>query len=560
MAGNIAELFARHLAQPLAVLYRHATDAGWRDVTVAELATHAGRWQAALRREGLVAGDRVALAARNGPAWVAIDLAALGLGLVVVPLYVDDNPDNLAWCVANAEAKLAIVENVRLSSALRESAPGRPAPERIVVLRADEALAGGGRAVTAAEYLAGADGPFEVAPLPDRTLATICYTSGTAGRPKGVMLSHDNILANVAACRETGMARPSDRFLSILPLSHMFERTGGYYLPLSIGATVVFARGVAHLADDFLQQAPTVVFAVPRIFERFAARIERSLADSRLRRALFAACVERGSAAARGRASPLEQLVVTMLRAIVAAPVLAKFGGRLRLAVVGGAPLDPALARTFIGLGLPVLQGYGLTEASPVVAVNRDDSDPESVGPPLPGLEVRLGEGGALELRGPSVMLGYWRNEEATRAAIDADGWLATGDVAELRGGKLYIRGRVKDILVLSSGEKLPPQDAELALLHDPAFEQVMLIGEGRPFPVLLAVTQETDEKVLLRRANEQLKAFPRWVRVRRVIATRTPWDVESGLLTPTLKLRRGLLAQRFAAEIDAAYASVDRD
>ncbi len=560
-AGNIAELFARHRAQPHAVLYRHATDAGWRDVTVAELATDIGRWQAAFRRQGLVAGDRVALAARNGPAWVAIDLAALGLALVVVPLYVDDNPDNFAWCVANAEARLAIVENVRLSAGLRRSAPGTAAPERIVVLRAEEALASGGGAITAAEYLAGAHGPFEVAPVPERTLATICYTSGTAGRPKGVMLSHDNILANVAACRETGMARPTDRFLSILPLSHMFERTGGYYLPLSIGATVVFARGVARLADDFLQQAPTAVFAVPRIFERFAARIERSLADSRVRRALFAACVERGSVAARGRASPLEQLVVTMLRAIVAAPILAKFGGRLRLAVVGGAPLDPALARTFIGLGLPVLQGYGLTEASPVVAVNPDDdNDPESVGPPLPGLEVRLKEGGALEVRGPSVMLGYWRNEEATRAAIDPDGWLVTGDVAELRGGKLYIRGRVKDILVLSNGEKLPPQDAELALLRDPAFEQVMLIGEGRPFPVLLAVTQETDEKTLLRRANEQLKAFPRWVRVRRVIATKAPWDVESGLLTPTLKLRRGLVAQRFAAEIDAAYAAANQD
>jgi long-chain acyl-CoA synthetase len=245
-----------------------------------------------------------------------------------------------------------------------------------------------------------------------------------------------------------------------------------------------------------------------------------------------------------------------MLRAVVATPILAKLGGRLRLAVVGGAPLDPALARTFIGLGLPLLQGYGLTEASPVVAVNRDDdNDPESVGPPLPGLEIRLGEGGALDVRGPSVMLGYWRNDDATRAAIDADGWLATGDVAELRGGKLYIRGRVKDILVLSNGEKLPPQDAELAILRDPVFEQVMLIGEGRPFPVLLAVTPDADERMLVKRANDQLKSFPRWVRVRRVIASREPWDLESGLLTPTLKLRRPLVAQRFATQIDAAYA-----
>src|SRR5512139_2434955 len=397
MAVNLAELFSRHLAQPGAVLYRHATDAGWRDVTVGELAAQIARWQAAFRREGLAAGDRVALAARNGPTWVAIDVAALGLALVVVPLYVDDNPESLAWCIANAEAKLAIVENVRLSAGLRRDAAAGALPRRIVVLRAEEALATGDGAITAAEFLAGADGPLEIAPVPDDTLATICYTSGTAGRPKGVMLSHGNILANVAACRETGMARPSDRFLSLLPLSHMFERTGGYYLPLSLGAQVVYAASIAQLPDDFLQQSPTAVFAVPRVFDRFAARIERALADSRVKRALFDACVERGSAAARGRASPFGQLVVTMLRAIVAAPILSKFGGRLRLAVVGGAPLDPALARMFIGLGLPVLQGYGLTEASPVVAVNRDDdNDPESVGPPLPGVEVRLGEGGGL--------------------------------------------------------------------------------------------------------------------------------------------------------------------
>jgi long-chain acyl-CoA synthetase len=157
-------------------------------------------------------------------------------------------------------------------------------------------------------------------------------------------------------------------------------------------------------------------------------------------------------------------------------------------------------------------------------------------------------------------MLGYWRNEEATRAAIDAEGWLHTGDVAELRGGKLAIRGRVKDILVLSSGEKLPPQDAELAILRDPAFEQAMLVGEGRPFPVLLAVSQETDEKALVRRANDQLKSFPRWVRVRRVIATPEPWDVESGLLTATLKLRRTKLLERYADRIEAAYAAAAPD
>jgi long-chain acyl-CoA synthetase len=245
----------------------------------------------------------------------------------------------------------------------------------------------------------------------------------------------------------------------------------------------------------------------------------------------------------------------------VAAPILAKLGGRLRLAVVGGAPLDPALARLFIGLGLKLLQGYGLTEASPVVSVNRDDdNDPESVGPSLPGLEVAVLAGGELVVRGPSVMLGYWRDHEATRAAVDADGWLHTGDLGEMRQGKICIRGRAKDVLVLSNGEKLPPQDVEFAILHDPVFEQVMLIGEGRPFPVLLAVTQEADEKALLKRANDQLKLFPRWVRVRRVIAMREPWDIEGGLVTATLKLKRPQVAARFADRIVEAYATLNQD
>jgi len=557
---NIADLLARQLALPDTVLYRHSPNADWRDVTAGDLSSEITRWQRAFRKRQLVAGDRIVLCARNGPTWVAVDLAALGLGLVVVPLYVDDNAENVAWCAANAEARLVIVENARLAHGLRRAATKMGALAPMVVLRIDEPLTADDGAVSAGDFLPPAGGEIEIVALPDAALATICYTSGTSGRPKGVMLSHGNILSNVAACRETGMARTSDRFLSMLPLSHMFERTGGYYLPLSLGATVVYARGVAQIADDLASQAPTVVFAVPRIFERFAARIESALAESKWKRMLFDTCVASGYRVAHGGASFIDRLVVKALRPLVAAPILAKMGGKLRLAVVGGAALDPALARMFSGLGLPLLQGYGLTEASPVISVNRDtDNDPESVGAPLPGLEIKLLDGGELAVRGPSVMLGYWRNEEATRAAIDADGWLHTGDIAEIRDGKIYIRGRAKDIVVMSNGEKLSPQDAELALLHDPVFEQVMLVGEGRPYPILLAVTKETDESALIKRANDRLSAFPRWVRVRRVIATHEPWDIDSGLLTPTLKLKRPLVAKRFAEQIEAAYADAAR-
>ena len=385
MAGNIADWFGQHLARPDRVLYRHHVDDGWRDVTVGELATRVARWQAAFRRDGLAEGDRVALCGRNGLEWVAIDLAALAQGLVVVPLYVDDNPENVAWCVGNAEARLLIVENRRLAAGLaRLAAAERIALPRVVVLRGDDA--GDAAATPVDAFLPDGHAPVEIRALPPSALATICYTSGTSGRPKGVMLTHGNIIADVVACRGTGMARPDDTFLSVLPLSHMFERTGGYYLPLSLGAKVVFARGVMQLADDLATQRPTIMFAVPRIFERFRARLAQAVAGSPLKSWLFDQCVARGYRIAQGTASPLDRMLAPLLRAKVAAPVLARLGGRLRLAVVGGAALDPEISRTFIGLGLTMLQGYGMTEAAPVISVNREgDNVPESVGPAAAG-------------------------------------------------------------------------------------------------------------------------------------------------------------------------------
>ena len=549
---NLAHLLRSALAEPGRALYRHWTGARWEDVTARDVAALAARWQAAFRREGCALGERVALAVRNGVEWVAIDQAALGLGLVVVPLYVDDGPDNIAWCAEHAQARLLVVEGDRMARRLRELASQYALPP-IVVLRGDGSDAG----MPSDQFLPEADGEFEVRDVAPDTLATICFTSGTAGRPKGVMLSHRNVAANVAMCAATRMAHRDDRFLSILPLSHMFERTGGYYLPLSVGAQVAFARGVAHLGEDLAAQAPTVMFAVPRIFEKIAGRIGQALARSPRGKRLFDACVERGWRVEQGRARLRDRLLLPALRRLVARPILAKLGGRLRLVVVGGAALDPALARTFIGLGLPMLQGYGMTEASPVVSVNRlGDNLPDTVGRPLDGIEVKLAANGELLVRGENVMLGYWRDEAATRAAIDGERWLHTGDLAEIRDGRIAIRGRAKDILVLSNGEKVPPQDVEFAVLHDPVFEQAMLVGEGRPYVVLLAVSRETDERVLAKRANEQLKAFPRWARVRRVIATSEPWGVDNGLLTPTLKLKRPMLLARYRDRIDAAYAA----
>ena len=550
MAGNLAGYFAQHLGAPGKVLYRQFGDDGWTDLTVADVAALVGRWQRALESLGLDAGARIALCVRNSVDWIALDLAALGSGVVVVPLYVDDNPDNIAWCAGNAAVQLLVVESTHLAQALEDTRAPLP-PLR--VLHPDA----GDRRSSVAELLPAAAPAPEFRALPDDAMATICYTSGTSGRPKGVMLSHGNIIANVTSCQQTQMARSSDVFLSILPLSHMFERTGGYYLPLSIGAKVVYGRGVAQIAEDLASQAPTVIFAVPRVFEKSLARIEQALAGSAIKRWLFAQCVERGWRVAQGTGGRLDRLLTPHLRALVAKPVLDRLGGKLRLAVVGGAPLDPLIARTFIGLGLTMLQGYGMTEASPVISVNRDDdNDPESVGPPVPGVEVELTDADELLARGRNIMLGYWKNEEATRAAIDAQGWLHTGDIADIRGRKIYIRGRLKDILVMSNGEKLPPQDVEFALTRDPVFEQVMLVGEGRPFLTLLAVTKEGDEKALVKRANNLIKDFPAWVRVRRVVPTTEAWSVDNGLMTPTLKLKRPQVAARFKDQLDAVYAA----
>lgn len=546
--ANIADLLKAQ--PPQRILYRQHANGAWSDVSAVEMSAYAARWQAYLRAEGFVPGDRIALCLKNGIHWVAADQAALGLGLVVVPLYVDDNPENLAWCLENSGARLLVVETSGMAAALGRANAALP---RVLCLAAEP---GNGRD-TVESRLPKRAPPFEATPVPDDTLATVCYTSGTAGRPKGVMLSHGNILANVAGCERTRLARPDDVFLSFLPLSHMFERTGGYYLPLSIGAKVTYARSISQLAEDLASESPTVIFAVPRVFERFASRIDETLSASPLKKRLFEHVVAAGVRAAGAKAGIVDRILLALFRKRIAGPVLEKLGGRLRLAVLGGAPLDPAIARLFLGLGLPVLQGYGMTEASPVISVNRlEDNVPESVGRPLDNVEVRLAPNGELLARGASVMRGYWNNPEATAAAIRDDGWLHTGDLAEIVDGKIFIRGRLKDVLVLSNGEKLPPQDVEIAILGDPTFEQGMLVGEGRPFLTLVAVTRETDEKSLMQRANARLKGFPRYIRVRRVISTSEAWTVENGLLTPTLKVRRERVQRKFASEIERAYAA----
>ncbi len=322
------------------------------------------------------------------------------------------------------------------------------------------------------------------------------------------MLSHRNLLWNAEASLKMVPAYPDDRFLSFLPLSHTLERTAGNILPIMAGASVAFARSIPLLADDLKLLRPTVMFAVPRIFERIHARLREGLEQGPpLRKRLFEHSVEIGWRAfehAQGRADwHPDLLLAPFLDRLVGAKVRARLGGRLRVTVCGGAPLSPEVARVFIALGVPLVQGYGLTETSPVISVNRlEDNRPESVGEPLPGIEVRIGPDDELRVRTPGAMQGYWNQPRATAAAFDQNGWLRTGDTARIAHGHLYITGRLKDILVLDNGEKVAPADLEMAIATDPLIEQILIVGEGMPFLSALVVLNSTTFAPLARELN----------------------------------------------------------
>jgi len=593
--GTLCGLFrARVAASPDQVAYRQFDEArdAWVSFTWAQVAAEVARWQAALAKEGLAPGDRVALMLKNSVEWVIFDQAALALGLVTVPLYLDDRPESAAYILDHAEAKLLLVEGRFQLKRLAEIAGSARSLQRIVSLIApgNGPADWGSRFVVAADWLdAAADMPLPERPLSADLLASIVYTSGTTGRPKGVMLTHENLLWNAFYASQCADFGPHEVFLSFLPLSHTLERTGGYYLPMLLGAEVAYARSIALLAQDLLDIRPTVLVSVPRIYERVYCRIQDGLAKKGpLARMLFKLAVRVGWRCferEQGRAGWHPELLLwPLLDRLVARNVTQKLGGRLRLAISGGAALSPEIAHVFIGLGVPIYQGYGLTETSPVVCVNRPDSNlPASIGQPMPGIEVKIGDNDELLTRSRCVMRGYWKDEAATRAMIDAEGWLHSGDQASVdANGHYAIIGRIKDIIVLNNGEKVSPADMESAIQLDPLFEQVMVVGEGRPYLAALTVLNEEHwqdlaaslgvdprqpealrdprvVKALTRRIAQHLKHFPGYAQIRRLHPELKPWTVDEGLLTPTLKVRRNQVLDRYRAVVEAMYADFAR-
>ena len=557
----------------------------WQALTWAQMRDRIACWQAALMRENLAPGDRVALMLRNCPEWVMFEQAAMSLGLVVVPLYTVDRPDNAAYIINNAQAKVLLFETDEQWQAMRSVRDQLGCVQRMVSL--DRIIADDEPRLSHADAWLPAQAALQPEHPRNRDeLATIIYTSGTTGKPKGVMLSHHNIVYNAYASLNTfkeGLDS-NDIFLSFLPLSHTFERTAGYYMAMMAGAAVAYARSIPLLADDLKTIRPTVLASVPRIYERIYNAIHAKLEEGPpLRHKLFTLTVEVGwdrfeYEQGRGAWQP-KLLLWPILKRLVADKVMDRLGGRMRLSVSGGAALPPKVSRLFIALGLPLVQGYGMTETSPVVCVNRvEDNRPSTVGPPLEGIQVRIGEQNALLVKGPCNMLGYWNNPEATAAMIAPDGWLNTGDTASIgHGGYVTITGRLKEIIVMSNGEKVPPADMEEAILRDSLFDQVMVYGEGHPTLLVLAVVNPDKwrelagqvgvrhdmpealhdsrvEQRVLQRIAEQIREFPGYAKVRRVILQTEPWSIENGMMTPTLKLKRAHVVSHFAKQIDQLY------
>jgi long-chain acyl-CoA synthetase len=590
IAGTLDGLMLQRIRRsPDSLAYRSfdADSKRWRDTRWSEVGEQIARWQAALAAEDLLPGERVAVHLRNSKEWVFFDQAALACGLVVVPLYTDDRPDNIAYIMSDSAVKVLLVQDAAVWQRLGPALAGQDDLQRVLILDGSKAattkVLQDKRVQLVSNWL-----PASAAPLQQRNgdphaLASIVYTSGTTGRPKGVMLTHHNMLSIAHSALTMIDVFQEDLFLSFLPLSHTLERTAGYYLPVMSGSAVAYARSILQLAEDLQNIRPTVMIAVPRISERVFARIQGQLEkQSGFKRTLFNLTTgvgwHRFERQQRRAGWHPRLLLWPLLNRLVATKITAKLGGRLRLSVSGGAALSRQVAQIFIGLGVPILQGYGLTETSPVISVNvPEDNEPGSVGIPLNGVDVRIGEDEELLVKTPGMMRGYWNNHAATLEIIDADGWLHTGDQARIDNGHIYITGRIKDILVLSNGEKVPPMDMELAISLVPAIEQVLVIGEGESFLAAIAVlgkeewrqlasrfkldaddtaslNNERLQSYLLNEIKGRLKDFPGYAKVRRLILSLEPWTVDNGLLTPTLKVKRARVLDKFAEEIKVLY------
>lgn len=565
----------------------------WRDWTFRQGYDEVQRWRHAFAGLGLTRGTRVAMLLPNCIEAVLFDQAALANALTPVPLHAIDTPKSSAYILNDSGAEV-LVTNKKLKWRLVSEAAELPNLKLVVIT--DDDFADDPDAdipmLSLETWLAKTpDAPLPPGPR-STDLAALVYTSGTTGNPKGVMLTHRNVLSNLRGVLQSLQPYADETLLSFLPLSHTFERTASYYLAVGTGLTLAFNRSIATLADDLKSIRPTILMSVPRVYDMIYGKLRDGLAKKPAYvRYLFNWAVEVGwRRFCRENGLPIEPsgrawldpLVAGFLDKKIGKQLRSVFGDRIHLYISGGAALNPAVAKVFLGLGVPIFQGYGMTETSPIIAVNKvGQNHPSTVGPKLDNIEVKLGDGGELLVRGPSVMQGYWHREEATRAILSDDGWLSTGDVAEIyQDGCIRITGRIKEIIVTSTGEKVPPADLEAAVETDPLFAQTLAVGDDRICIALVAVVNPDEwqrlcaelkldpedpksldsreaQQAALKRIKKAAADFPNYGVPRLVKLVREPWTIENGMLTPTLKLKRSIITRRYASDIDALYEGI---
>ncbi len=554
--------------KPMLRAYRGTSGggAGWESITWAAFARRAASVARRLRAVGVAPGDRVVIVAENRPDYPIAETALMAIRAVPVPTYVTNTVDDHAHVLRDSGARAAIVSSAQLAGRLRQAGARAGGLDLLVVMDGGpEASGGTPRLIPWSELVADAVPPNAVPPddiaaeaatIPQDALACLIYTSGTGGAPKGVMLPHRAILSNCRGAFE--LVRPlrlkDEIYLSYLPISHSYEHTVGQLFLPSIGTEIVYARGVEHLAADMLTVRPTILTAVPRVLEVIRGRVLGQVARERpWRQALFNRALAIGlKRVDRVTLSFIDDLLDWPLDRLVRAKVRARFGGRLIAAMSGGARLDPEVGRFFLALGIRIMQGYGQTEAGPVISANPPNAIRiETVGPPLDGVEVRLAEDGEILVRGELLMHGYWGHPEDTAAAI-RDGWLHTGDIgAQDADGYLRITDRKKDMIVLSGGENVSPARIETMLMAEVEIAQAVVAGEGRTGVSALVVPADGHDAVgvalAVSRVNMRLSVTER-IRKHAVVE---PFTLENGLLTPTYKIRR-VLVLRARADVVA--------
>lgn len=536
-------------------------EGAWRSTSWREVGRQAASLARALRARGVAAGDRVVIVSENRPEFPVADTAIMALRAISVPTYTTNTPADHAHILRDCGARAAIVSTRALVRRVLEGAAEAggldllvaiddPGETDIPVLRWAEAVA---------DPAPPDDIEAEAALIPREQTACLIYTSGTGGTPKGVMLPHRAILSNCRGAFE--LLRPlnlqDETYLSFLPLSHSYEHTCGQFFLLSIGSQIHYSAGADRIAAEMLEVRPTVMTAVPRLFEvirgRILAQVER---EGGWKQRLFDLALSQGLKRVKGESLGLLGLIDPLLDRLVRAKVRARFGGRLKGIMSGGARLDPEIGRFFLALGIPIMQGYGQTEAGPVVAANPPNRIRiDTVGLPLPGVEVRIAEDGEILVRGELVMQGYWGNEEATRAAITADGWLHTGDVGALDAdGYLRITDRKKDFIKTNGGDMVSPARVEGLLMQQPGIAQAVVAGDGRPHLVALIVPAEGADEVAVtlavEAANKRLSVAERVRRWRLV----EPFTIENGMMTPTQKIRRPAVLGQYREAVAGLY------